>query len=179
MLRQTPIQDFVELAHVEFLADFVGAELKEVGVEVLGIEQFKLLFAQEFHKKNECDFASIGHGMKHAFATENFAERHAIESAHELVVLPHFKAMGQAKSVEFAIRFDDFFGDPGIAGSQRRTLSDHGLKVAVDAGLEHAFSVESCQVFGYFESMIEGNQSALRWRMPINLVVFVGIGHRK
>lgn len=179
MLRQTPIQDFVELAHVVFLADFVGAELKEMGVEVLGIKQFKLLFAQEFHKKNECDFAGIGNGMKHAFAAENFAERHAIESAHELVVLPHFKAMGQAKSVEFAIRFDDFFGDPSIAGSERRTLSDHGLKFAVDAGLEHAFSVKSRQVFGHSESMIEGDESALRRCMPINLIVFVGVGHRK
>ena len=109
MLRQAPIQDFVELAHIEFLADFVSTELKEVGVEVLGIEQLKLLFAKEFHKENKCDFAGIGHGMKHAFAAENFAEGHAIESAHEFVVLPHFKAMGQAKSVEFAIRFDDFF----------------------------------------------------------------------
>jgi len=81
--------------------------------------------------------------MKHAFAAENLAEGHAIESAHELIILPYFEAMGQANSVEFAIRFDDFFGDPGIAGSERRTLSDHGLKVAVDAGLEHAFSVES------------------------------------
>lgn len=167
------------MAHVEFLADFVSTELKEVGVEVLGVEQFKLLFAQEFHKKNECDFAGIGYGMKHAFAAKNFADGHAIESAHEPVVLPHFKAMGQAKSVEFAIRFDDFFGDPGIAGSERRTLSDYGFKIAVDAGLEHAFSVESRQVFGHFESMIEGNQSALRRCMPINLIVFVGVGHRK
>lgn len=167
------------MEHIEFLTDFVGAELKQVGVEVLGIEQFKLLFAQEFHKENECDFAGIGHGMKHAFATENFAECHAIESAHELIILPHFEAMGQANSVEFAIRFDDFFGDPGIAGSQRRTLSDHGFKISVDTGLEHAFSVESRQVFGHFELIIEGDESALRWRMPINLVVFVGVGHRK
>lgn len=149
------------MAHVEFLADFVGAELEQVGVEVLGIEQFKLLFAQEFHKENEGDFAGICHGMKHAFAAKNFAEGHAIESAHEFVVLPYFKAMGQAKSVEFAIRFDDFFGDPGIAGSQCCTLSDYGFKVAVDAGFEHAFSIKSCQVFGHFESMIEGDQSAL------------------
>ena len=178
-LRQTPIQDFIELEHIEFLADFVGAELKQVGVEVLGIEQFKLLFAKEFHKENECDFAGIGHGMKHAFAAENFAEGHAIESAHELIILPNFEAMGQANSVEFAIRFDDFFGDPGIAGSERRTLSDHGLKVAVDAGLEHAFSIESCQVFGHFESIIEGDESTLLWGMPKNLIVFVGVGHRK
>ncbi|MEY3717742.1 MAG: hypothetical protein RL285_1617 [Bacteroidota bacterium] len=148
------------MKHVEFLADFVGAELKEMGVEVLGIEQLKVLFAKEFHKENECDFAGIGHGMKHAFAAENFAEGNAIESAHELIILPHFEAMGQANSVEFAIRVDDFFGDPGIAGSERRTLSYHSLKVAVDAGLEHAFSVKARQVFGYFESMIEGNQSA-------------------
>jgi len=167
------------LEHVKFLADFVGAELKQVGVEVLGIEQFKLLFAKEIDKENESDFAGIGHGMKHAFAAENFAEGHAIESAHELIILPHFEAMGQANSVEFAIRFDDFFGDPGIAGSERRTLSDHGLKVAVDAGLEHAFSVESRQVFGHFESLIKGDESTLRWRMPINLIVFVGISHRK
>ena len=167
------------MKHIEFLADFVGAELEQVGVEVLGIEQLKLLFAKEFHKENKCDFAGIGHGMKHAFATENFAKGHAIESAYELVVLPHFEAMGQAKSVKLAIRVDDFFGDPGIAGSERRTLSDYVLKVAVDAGLEHAFSVESRQVFGHFESMIEGNQSALRWSMPINLIVFVGVGHRK
>jgi hypothetical protein len=40
------------------------------------------LFAKEFHKENECDFAGIGHGMKHAFAAENLAEGHAIESAH-------------------------------------------------------------------------------------------------
>jgi len=99
------------LEHIEFLADFVGAELKQVGVEVLGIEQFKLLFAKEFHKENKCDFAGIGHGMKHAFAAENLAEGHAIESAHELIILPHFEAMGQANSVEFAIRFDNFFGD--------------------------------------------------------------------
>jgi len=49
MLRQIPIQDFIELKHVFFLGDFVGAELKQVGVEVLGIEQFEILFAQEFH----------------------------------------------------------------------------------------------------------------------------------
>ncbi len=117
--------------------------------------------------------------MKHAFAAENFAEGHAIESAQELIILPHFEAMGHANSVEFAISFDDFFGDPGITESERRTLSDHGFKIAVDAGLEHAFSVKSRQVFGHFESMIEGNQSALRWCMPINLIVFVGVGHRK
>ena len=33
-LRQTAIQDFIELEHIEFLADFVGAELKEVRIEV-------------------------------------------------------------------------------------------------------------------------------------------------
>jgi hypothetical protein len=145
----------------------------------LGIEQLKLLFAKEFHKENEGDFAGIGYGMKHAFTAENFAEGHPIESAHELIILPHFEAMGQANSVEFAIRFDDFFGDPRIAGSERRTLSDYGLKVAVDAGLEHAFSVESRQVLGHFESIIEGDESALLWGMPKNLVVFVGVGHRK
>jgi hypothetical protein len=167
------------LEHIEFLADFVGAELKQVGVEVLGIEKFKLLFAKEIDKENKRDFAGIGHGMKHAFAAENFAEGHAIESAHELIILPHFEAMGQANSVEFAIRFDDFFRDPGIAGSERRTLSDYGLKIAVDAGLEHAFSIESCQVFGHFESIIEGDEPTLLWGMPKNLIVFVGIGHRK
>ncbi len=69
------------------LGDFVGAELKQVGGEVLGIEQFKFLFAQEFHKENECDFAGIGRGMKHAFAAENFAEGHAVEATQELIVL--------------------------------------------------------------------------------------------
>jgi hypothetical protein len=49
MLRQIPIQDLIELKHVFFLGDFVGTELKQVGVEVLGIEQFEILFAQEFH----------------------------------------------------------------------------------------------------------------------------------
>ena len=112
-----------------------------MGVKVLGIEQFKFLFAKEIDQKHEGDFAGIGRGMKHAFAAENFAEGHAIESAHELIILPHFEAMGQANSVEFAIRFDDFFGDPGIAGSKRRTLSDHGLKVAVDTRFEDAFAV--------------------------------------
>ena len=71
MLWQIPIQDLIELKHVFFLGDFVRAELKQVGVEVLGIEQFEILFAQEFHKEDECDFACIGRGMKHAFAAEN------------------------------------------------------------------------------------------------------------
>lgn len=165
--------------HVFFLADFVGAELKQVGVEVLGVEQFKLLFAKEIDQKHECNFAGIGHGMKHAFAAENFAEGHAIESAHELIILPHFEAMGQANSVEFAIRFDDFFRDPGIAGSEGRALSDHGFKFSVDTGFEHAFAIESRQVFGHFESMIEGYESALLWGMPKDLVVFIRICHRK
>ena len=137
------------------------------------------MFAKEFHKENKRDFAGICHGMKHAFATKNFAECDAIESAHELIILRHFEAMGQANSVEFAIRFDDFFGDPSIAGSERRTPTDHGSKVAVDAGLEYAFTLESRQIFGHFESMMEGSQSTLLWGMPKNLVVFDGVGHRK
>lgn len=176
---QTPIEDFVELAHVEFLADFIGAELEEVGVEVLGIEQFKLLFAKEIDQKHQGDFACIGNGVEHAFAAEHFADGHAIESAHQLIVLPDLEAVGQAKTVEFAIRFDDVFGDPCVAGSERRTLLDDGLKVAVDGGFKHIFAVESGQVFRHFEPMVEGDESAFFWGMPIDLVVFVGIGHRK
>ena len=179
MLRQIPIQDLIELKHVFFLGDFVGAELKQVGVEVLGIEQFEFLFAQEFHKEDECDFAGIGRGMKHAFAAENFAEGHAVEATHELIVFPHFEAMRQSDAVEFAVGVDDFFRDPGIAGSEGRTLSDHGFKFSVDAGFENAFAIESGQVFGHFESMIEGYESALRWGMPKNLVVFIRICHGK
>ena len=179
MLRQIPIQDLIELKHVFFLGDFIGAELKQVGVKVLGIEQFEILFAQEFHKEDECDFAGIGRGMKHAFAAENFAEGHAVEATHELIVFPHFEAMCQSDAVEFAVGVDDFFRDPGIAGSEGRALSDNGFKFSVDAGFENAFAIESCQVFGDFESMIEGYESTLRWGMPKNLVVFIRICHGK
>jgi hypothetical protein len=50
-----------------------------VGVEVLGIKQFKFLFAQGFHKENESDLAGIVCGMKHAFAAENFADGYAVK----------------------------------------------------------------------------------------------------
>ena len=71
------------MEHIEFLVDFVGAELKEVGVEVLGIEQFKILFAKEIDQKNEGNFAGIGPGMKHAFFAEYFAESHVIECTYK------------------------------------------------------------------------------------------------
>lgn len=177
ILWQAPVQDFVELAHVEFLADFVGAELKEMGVEVLGIEEFEFLLAKELDEKDQGNFAGICHGMKHAFAAEHFAQGHAIESAHEFVILPHFEAMGEAKSVEFTIRVDDFLGDPSIAGSEGGALFDDCLEVAVDAGLERAFAVKSGQVFRHFESMIQRDEASARGRMPINLIVFVGVGH--
>ena len=87
--------------------------------------------------------------------------------------------MRQSDAVEFAVGIDDFFRDPGIAGSECRALSDHGFKFSVDAGFENAFAIESGQVFGHFESMIEGYESTLRWGMPINLVVFIRICHGK
>lgn len=179
MLRNAAIQDFIELNHILVLRDFIGAELEQVGVEVLGIEQFEFLFPKEFDKENECNFAGIGGGMKHTFAAENLADGYAVEATHELVVFPHFEAVSQAEAIEFAVGINDFVRDPGVARSECGALLDHCFKFAVDGGFESAFSVESRQVFGYFESMIERYESAHGWGMPIDIIVIIRIGHGK
>src|SRR2546427_11546699 len=59
------------------------------------------------------DFRGVGNAMKHRFAGEEAANRHAINAADKRLALPAFEAMRMAVLMEERIGFEEFRGNPG------------------------------------------------------------------
>src|SRR5258705_17257 len=76
--------------------DLDRAELRQMRRQELGIEQSVAAEPQGRHEMDERHLAGGGNPAEHALAEEGGAERHAVEAADELALMPAFDAVRRA-----------------------------------------------------------------------------------
>ena len=88
-----------------------------------------------FRQMKQRHLRRIAHAMKHRFAREKSANRHAINAARQFAVLPAFEAVRVPLFVQPRVGLDEFSGDPRIRPprrARRAILDYHMRKRAID-----------------------------------------------
>src|SRR3546814_698135 len=78
--------------------------------------------------------------MKHRFAGEEAANGHAVDAAHQFVSEPCLRAVGVAKTVEFAVGLDHLRNNPGSFAGSYGACIHHAAEVLVEGDLKFAFA---------------------------------------
>ena len=94
--------------------NFLHAELHQVFVDELRIQQFIPLLPKPCDQIDQRDLAGVGCGRKHAFAEKRAADGNAIDPAHQFAAAPRFHAMRKTRFMQLRIKVDDFIVDPCI-----------------------------------------------------------------
>src|SRR5690606_18885917 len=72
------------------------------------------------HEVDERHLGGVGHVAEHGFAEKHTSERHSVQAAHELSVVPRLDGVGQAEIVQATVGFEHGGGEPGAAGVAAR-----------------------------------------------------------
>src|SRR5690606_8698971 len=125
---------FLQHLQILFLRHLGGAELAQMFGYELRVEQGEAAMAQAGDEMDEGDLGGIACAMKHALAEERAAERHAVEAADQLSVLPHLDVMAVAEVEELPVERPDAPVDPGALAAWRRrgTARDDRFEISVD-----------------------------------------------
>ena len=113
---------------------FLGAELRQVRGDELRVQQPEAAQAQPRDQVHQRHLRGVAGGAEHALAEEHAADRHAVEAADQVSVLPGFHRMGMAELVQFAEQALDLRVDPGIVAAGRR------MRAAGDGGRRNRWS---------------------------------------
>src|SRR4051812_43998246 len=92
--------------------NFNDAELLQVLVDELGIQQLEPLPPQPCREINQRNFAGIGGGREHALAKKSATDSDAVDPADEFPLLPGFDAMRVTLFMQRGIERDDLVVDP-------------------------------------------------------------------
>jgi hypothetical protein len=97
-----------------FFGDRYGAELLEMRIGKLRIEQRITTCLQPRRQMHERDLARIGHAREFAFGKKRAPKRQTIESANQPPPVPGFDAVGETAPVQSFKHVDDGIVDPGF-----------------------------------------------------------------
>jgi hypothetical protein len=127
--------------------DFDDAELLQVGVDILCVEELETLPPQPRRQVHQHDLAGVRRRREHAFPAEGRAHGHAVDTSHEYAVLPGLDAMRMARGVQGRIQRDDLVVDPGFLAF--RAGADHRAESAVKTDLIGAPAQRADQTTGH------------------------------
>ena len=129
---------------------------------------------------HQCDLGGIGLAREHAFAKEGAAQRNAIESADQPVVLPGLDTVSMADGKEVSIDLLDRAVDPGVGaipGLGGAGL-DHLCKGSIDPDLERLGADRAGQPPGNMEP-VKIDDATVFWIDQKDLIIIACIGHGK
>lgn len=107
--------------------DFDGAEFLQMRREPLGVEERETPFPQPFHQREQRNLGRVPHMMKHRLAEKSAADRDAVKTARELIILPCFDGVRVAEPMQTRVTFNDLIIDPGL-GTPRALLHHFGKR---------------------------------------------------
>lgn len=168
-----------ELLEVVGAGDVLDAELFEVGVHELGIEQDVAASSEVFDEFDEAGLGGVGLPAEHGLAEERAADADAVESADESAVLPGFDGVCVSASVELGVDADDGGGDPGVGGVRAGlgAVFDDVAEGVIEgvgvAGVSDAFG----QGASDFEAVVEGEDGAGVGAEPVDALAASPAGH--
>ena len=117
----------------------------------LRVEQREAARAQALDQRRQRDLRRVGHAVEHRLAEERAAERHAVQPAGQLAVLPASTECA-SPAVQRDVAVDDLLADPGARivriAIGFRAGTDDGLEVAIDVDLEAALTPDSREAAG-------------------------------
>ena len=93
----------LEYLHVLGVGDDASAHRLEVRCLYLAVDHQSAVLLHELGEEDKRELACAGHEREHALADEAASERHAVESAHESVALPHLHALRKVLAVELGV----------------------------------------------------------------------------
>ena len=179
----------VEVVEVLVGVEFEGAELFEVGVGELGVEEGEASGAEVVDEGDEADFAGVGAAEvgagEHGLAAEDRAEGDAVEPADEDggrvgdgcggAWDPGFDAVGVAGAVEEFEGADDVGAEPGIGspGGGLGAGADDAVEGVVGGNAEAALAHARAERAWDVETVVEGDDGAAAGLDPADGVALV------
>lgn len=144
--------------------DFLQAELNEVLIVELCVEQHEAAIDQPGNQVDERNLRGIGGAGEHALAEECPAERDPVKATDQLVPVPAFHRMGMTAPVEAAVKIDDRGVDPGIRPVVMRfTAGFHDAgKCGVERDPERVLADAPFQAFGNMKAVERENTAKVR-----------------
>src|SRR3954469_4140173 len=94
-------------------ADLDASELSQMRRHELRVEQPVAAEPQARDEMNQRDLAGIADPAEHALAEKRSAERHPVQPADQLAVVPAFDSVRRAASEQRRIEAHNFLVDPG------------------------------------------------------------------
>jgi hypothetical protein len=171
-LREELLEAFLRHRH--------GAELLEVRIGELRVQERVAARFEPRREMDECDLACIRHARKLAFGEECAPQRKAVEPADELALAPALHAMRLAASRKGIEDIDDRTVDPGLAAAltRFRAAADDVGECRVDADLEAVAFHRLRQPPGHMEGL-QGKYPALVRPHPEHILCVPALGHRE
>src|SRR6202008_833022 len=141
-----------------------GAELLEMRVWKLRIEQAIAAHLQPRDKMDKGDFAGVGRARKFAFGEERRADAKAIHATGELALMPGLDRMREPARVQGFEHIDDGLIDPGFtpARRRRRAGADDLAERRVDAHLVAIVAPRARQASRHVEAIERGDAALAR-----------------
>lgn len=173
-------EDFGETGLVGHTRDLDDPEPFQVRRRHLGIEETEAAPAKTVHEMHQRHLRGVAHTVEHRLPEKGPAEPHAIESADEVAVLPAFHAVRMPPVVEPAVGVHQLLRDPRRfpSGGRLGAGAHDRLEGGIDANLKPRLPNDTGQRTRHVEG-IEREDGARIRGVPVDLAVFLGIGHRK
>lgn len=144
-----------------------------MAVVQLAIEKPVVFLLEMLGQRDKSHFRRIGHFRKHAFPTKNMAKVDAVQSAYELAMLPNLNRLCDAHFMEFAIRLDNFTGNPGAAlafALDVPAIRNHAAEILIERHFKDAAVQDVAHAFGN-DQLVEEKHRARIGRPPQNWVI--------
>ncbi len=158
-------------------ADFLHAELRQVFVHELGVQQLISPLPQPRDQIYQRDLAGIGCGRKHAFTEKSAADGNAIDAAHQLVAAPRLDAMRETCFVKLRIQINNLVIDPCI-GARVGAARHDGAEGAIEGDAVRGLPYRALQPFRHMQP-VDGQNAAQLRVIPFDRTRAAAARHRK
>ena len=158
----------------------LGAELRQVRGDELGVQQPEAAKAQSRDEVHQGHLRGVPRHAEHALAEEHAADRHAVEAADQMAVLAGFHRVGVAELVQFAEQPLDLRVDPGVVatGGGLGAAGDGGGEVLIDRDGEGVRQHGAGEPARQMEAVQRQDAAALRVQ-PVEAFAATGLRHRE
>lgn len=125
---------FGEDLHVFFVANVAATHALKMGSLQLAVDHPASYVFHGLGQRDEGYLAGAGLQGEHALADEATANGYAVETAHELALIPYLHACSQMLTMEFGVGFDHVIAQPGsfFFIAQLAAMTDYTFEIAVD-----------------------------------------------
>jgi hypothetical protein len=163
-----------------FFGDRYGAELFEMRIGKLRIEQGIAARFQSRRQMHQRDLARISHAREFAFGKKRRAKRQTVESADQLAPMPGFDTVGETAPVQGFKHVDDEIVDPGFVPVWLglRTAADDLIESGIDGDVIAVRTNGAGQAARHVE-FFQRKNAAFVWPDPKHLFGGAAFRHGK